>query len=121
VIDDMSDAIDMLASGTITVSRPGVPLLVDGRLQSTVGTTLGPFSVSVQPLTGRDVERLPEGLRDREARVVFTAADLRPANPAAGTHGDRVTFDGAEFEVQSAEPWVELGNYRRCVLVRVTS
>lgn len=121
MIDDMSDAIDMLASGTITVSRPGTPLLVDGRLQSVASSTLGPFSASVQPLTGRDVERLPEGLRDKEARVVFTTADLRPANPAAGTLGDRVTFDGREFEVQSSEAWAELGNYRRCVLIRVRS
>jgi hypothetical protein len=118
--DDLSDAVAMLASGSYTVTRPVAASLVDGWAVPGL-SAVQTFAIvaSVQPASGRDVERLPEGLRDRETMALFTATELRVAVPASGLPGDRLEVDGFTFEVHAHERWAALGNFHRYVILKV--
>lgn len=60
------------------------------------------FRASVQPLPGRERELLPEGLRARDAVVIYTTTTLRTAEAATGILEDLVTVDGATYAVHAA-------------------
>lgn len=118
MLEDMADAVLLLGSGSYNVTRRAVPLMVDGRVLPSSSTALV-VTGSLQPSSGRDVQRLPEGLRDRETMVIFTSTELQAANPSTGAPGDRLEVSGRSFEVQTHERWVELGNFHRYVIVLV--
>jgi len=74
------------------------------------------ITASVQPLSGRQLDRLPELLRSREVQVLFTKDELRIAS--ATTEGDLVTIDGDVWEVQQVENWRTLATFTRCLVAR---
>ena len=117
-MDDMADVIALLASGTYTVTRPGPTGLASGRRVAGVTTS---FSIvaSVQPASGRQMDRLPEGLREREGMTLWTTTDLRTAQVASGIEADLVSIDGSTFEVVAIDRWASLGNYYRATVTRV--
>jgi len=117
-VGDLSDVIEMLASGCYQVTRKAVTTRVNGRR---VAPAVSTFEIiaSVQPASGREVERLPEGLRSRETMTVYTRSELRPAQPESGTEADRISIDGADFEVLSVRRWNKLANFFNATVVRV--
>lgn len=118
-MEDLSDVIALLGSGTYTVARPtAATSLVEGRRVAPATTT---FTVvaSVQPASGRSIDRLPEGLRARESKDVWTATRLQPAIPDVGLEGDRITIDGAVYEVQIVHDWEKHGSFFRATAVKV--
>lgn len=100
---DVGDLIGSFMTGTYTVTRRGASTVVDGRAVPAVPSTLS-IVASVQPATGRDLERLPEGQRSRETRVVFTPTQLLIATQGAGL-SDIVAIDGSKWEVQQVARW----------------
>ena len=64
------------------------------------------FLMSVQPATGRDLLRLPEGLRTRDVVRIFCGlGELRTADERTGLVADRIVHLGEEYEVVSVEAW----------------
>ena len=61
------------------------------------------FKGSVQPLTGKALDALPEGRRERASYVVYTATPLKSVE--ADTNPDEVYVFGAWHEVFRVEPW----------------
>lgn len=67
-----------------------------------------PIRASVQPITGKELETLPEGERSKEWFKVYTKDDVRTGTQHVGTVGrraDHLVFDGAEHEVRKVQPW----------------
>lgn len=115
MIEDMSDAIALLSSGTYTVTRRAPPTNVNG--YATPGaTSTFTITASVQPAPGKVTELLPEGWRNRDTREAFTSTPLRTAK--AGQIPDVVTIEGSPFQAYSIEPFEELGNFQAVILVR---
>lgn len=80
----------------------------DGR--ATPGaTTITTIYASVQPTSGRDLERLPEGLRSRESRTAYTSSPVATADQVLGIQADRITVDGSTFEVYQVQAWPSSG------------
>lgn len=108
-VEDLSDVIFQLQSGTYTVTRsaPGV-IGSDGRL---VPGSQSTFSIlaSVQPMTGRDLLRLPEGQRTKENLKIWSQTQLFTSG--AGQDPDTVAVDDADFQVQMCRRWGPNGNY----------
>lgn len=114
---DLSSVIASFATGTYTVTRNSASAYgSDGRLDAPSTTTLS-VEGCVQPLTGRELQRLPEGLRTRELRAFYTATELK--TQGAGQDPDSIAIDGDTWQVERVERWAELGNYWKAVLIKV--
>lgn len=88
----------------------------DGRLDAPSTSSLSLVAV-VEPAGGRDLQRLPEGMRTREVKAVWTATALKSAD--ATYEPDLLTIEGASWEVQNVENWSTHGNYYRALVVKV--
>ncbi len=73
------------------------------------------FNGSVQPLTGKAMDALPEGRRERASYTVYTETLLRGVE--SGTNPDEVFVFGAWHEVFRVEPWQNgiLPHYRAII------
>ncbi len=74
---------------------------------------------SVQPPTGADLLRLPEGRRSEDARVLFTATQLYTGGQGATYTADRLVIDGNLFEVSHVEPWPADSTFWRAIVTAV--
>lgn len=71
----------------------------------------------VQPVSGRDLQRVPEGWRTQELITLFTPTELR--TKTGMNEPDVVTVNGVAYQVQQVERWAELGNYWRVLAMKV--
>ena len=73
---------------------------------------------SLQPLTGKQIEQLPEGMRDRASAMLFSATSLQSSR--TGNTGDRVPFGGDTYEVLGVVNWATpVGGHFAYALERV--
>lgn len=108
---------DFLTAVKYTVTRRVRATLVKGRTIQGTATTFN-ILASVQPASGRDLQRLPEGRRTQETCVLFTTTLLQPGGQMAAKEADRVSIDGVSWEVQQVETWRHPTGptYYRCIL-----
>lgn len=112
---DLSDVVDSMATGTYTVTRRAAEF-AGGDAVPTSSETLT-IKALVVPLSGRELQRLPEGLRSRELKAVYTTTDLRRG--ADDALPDVVTVDGEDYEVQLVDDWQAPGGFLRAVVARI--
>jgi len=95
----------ILGSEPVTLRRTAAGSRgADGRFVpgAATDTTL---QASVQPMSGRDIERLPEGLRSRASLKLFAETELRLAEASGVYPCDRIVYDGEVYEVGAAQKW----------------
>lgn len=102
---DVGDLILAFAS-TYVVSRSTKSTYTKGRAVPGTTTTLT-IAASVQPASGRDLLRLPEGRRSIETRVVWTPTPLLVGQQGENNEADIIAIGGGNWEVQHTEPWVD--------------
>jgi len=108
------------ATGTYDVTRAGGPgTYVDGEFAPASGPTTVQVRASVQPLTGVELMRLPEGLRSRELLSVYTVDELRCRAPNQAP--DIISIDGFTWQVEKVERFDALGNYFHSVVSKEPS
>lgn len=113
---DLSGCLDSFNTGTYTVTRYGVASYgSDGRLDAPSSAPLSVPAVVI-PLSGRELQRLPEGLRTSELLQVFSSVALKTQGP--GQAPDSIAIDGDAYQVQHVEPWSTLGNYYRAIVAK---
>lgn len=118
-IADLIASFSTLAS-TYSVTRRAAATYVAGRAVAGA-TSAVQITASVQPATGRDLLRLPEGRRALETRVLFTTTQLFAGEQGGVNEADQVTIEGIVWEVQHVEEWVDamtLTDGFRCVAQR---
>lgn len=103
IIADFAQAITLKrrAAGTTTLGRytPGAQ-------------TTSTISGAVVPATGKDLERLPEGMRARATiRIILETELIVHPDP------DEIVWLGSTYEVQHAAPWSP-GTFWDCLAVR---
>lgn len=113
---DLSGAIISLGALPYNVTRRTTGGYTAGRLNAPSTATV-PIVAMVQPLSGRDLKRMPEGMQTSELRAIWTTSELKLAG--GGFEPDLVTVDGISWEVQLFEDWAVLGNYRRYIAAKV--
>ena len=81
-------------------------------------TTVTSITASVQPASGRDVETLTEGERQRDPKRIYTETELKPADPNTEKRADTLVIDGSTYEVRSVkrERYLFLHHYKAIAL-----
>jgi len=104
-------------TGGVTIRRGSAGSSIKGRY--TPGSTSDTTGVvaSVQPVTGNELERLPEGIRSRRPAKLYTETEIKQADSVAGTPPDLIIWDGETWEVLSVEKhaW---GTYYKAMIAR---
>lgn len=76
------------------------------------GKELDPFDIpcNIQPFKqGKSTVDLPEGVRAKDIRVVYTEVELFQADEITNQEGDCTFIGGIEFECWNVEPWMGYG------------
>ncbi len=97
-------------SGAVTWNSRGEPVE-----PAPADTTI---QASVQPIGKDDVQRLPEGYRRDEWRLVMTASELHPLDQDDDTAGDQLVIDGKVYTVNLVDDWSDflLSHYEALVV-----
>lgn len=111
---DLSSTVSNFFTGTYNVTRSDGPGTYDQGEFVPSTTSVVPVPAAVMPLVGRDLERFVEGRKTGERRQVFTLVELYVEAPARKP--DIMSIDGATWEVESVEPWQNLGNFYRVIV-----
>ena len=77
--------------------------------------------MSVQPMTDRELQMLPEGMRSRERVKGYACAELKTVDTSDCSVPDRFFWNGAYYQVEKVGAWKELGNFYRYEAVRASS
>lgn len=113
---DLSALITSFSTGTYTVTRRTKGGFTRGVANDPTTSTFT-ITASVQPISGRDLQRLPELRDNRETRVLFTTTQLLTGDSTR--EADLVAINGENFECQHVEQWIQAGSQGtgyRCVV-----
>jgi hypothetical protein len=90
---------------TYTVRRYASGSLVKGRWVPDASYTETEIIASIQPMSGRERELLPEGERTKEIIRIYTKHGLRQAMEKNNVKGDQVSYKGRMYEVKRVDTW----------------
>jgi hypothetical protein len=108
---DMSDVVESLKNATITRRRYDAGSFVNGRQAAAASHTDTSLDACVQPVPGREAERLGLGERSSEARVVWVASGEL-------LESDDVIIGGDTYGIVNARDWNTTASYTRAVVAR---
>ena len=91
---------------TVTLCRRAVVIDEHGRTAVTETTT--PIGAVVRPATEKDLERLPEGDRDRGHIKVLSESEMTAGTEAV--QPDEIIWSGSRWVVKTVDSWM----YGRC-------
>jgi len=94
----------MIPRKTLTAYRTAAGSFLNGIYTPGVETSFS-ISASVQPASGKTLERLPEGRRLFETVVLFSSDLLYSLDDGTVSAPDQVLVNGKRFEVYSSEIW----------------
>ena len=112
-IDNLADVI-LQEDVPLTVTRTATPTMALGRPTS-AGTSTLAITASVQPMPTKELQFMPEGLRNRGVVKVFTTTELLTLPMP-----DRFDYGGATWEIVESQDWWDLGGYYAYTAARVT-
>lgn len=111
-MSDMSDTIERLGDYreyTVTRYAQG-QTFVDGKLETPASAPLSIVAL-IQPASGRDLQRWPEGLRSSQVIVIWTKTELRTVDEDAEQLPDQISYRDTLFQIEKCEPWEETGGF----------
>jgi hypothetical protein len=108
---DLSETVLRFATGTYDVKRFGPTVRgADGKTDTQVPTTIPAVAV-IQPATGEEMRRMPEGKRTDGLIRIHSVIELKTSGPAQ--EPDIITVKGVEYQVQHVDDRDSDGNYWR--------
>lgn len=118
---NLSKAIARLGKDDFIVKRRADGEFIEGRYQRpTDADTEFPETGSVQVLSPRELQILPEATRSKETRKLYAECELKTGSiETNGKEPDHVVFNGTEYEVQSVADWSQQAGYFKYLLMKV--
>jgi len=108
----------MGAPAAVTVKRRAVGSWADG-IFTRGAETLISMEAIVQPSGKKQLDKLPENERTRDAINVWTRAKLLISSVEDQQAADVVTWNGKDYEVLAVEDWTEQAQYCLSICARV--
>jgi hypothetical protein len=114
-IANMAPTVQGFATGTYTVRRQDPPTFVKGR-QVAGGVVELQIRMVIAPLSGDELQRLPEGTRQEDKITIVSTQALR-TDSVSGV-ADKIEYGGYDFEVDQVADWSALGGFWKCQATR---
>ncbi len=114
---DLSAAILDLDPQSLTVTRSAAATYTTGGKLVAPVTSTFTIVASVQPAPGKQLMRLPEGLRNQDVLQVFTATEIRTAQ--SGVTADVVAIGSGSYQVESVKDWSLAGGFYDALVRRI--
>lgn len=120
----LADAIDAFVTGTYTVTRQDQSDYLNFSGILTQFGSAGTFTIdaAIVPVTGSDLQNLPEGYQQNDVKKLFTKTQLvTGGGKVSGTKqiGDTVSIDSENWAVIDVQVWDYSGDvFYRCMLGR---
>ena len=118
IAGDLSGAIEDCSVPLIGI-RFIKPPVMNGRIVAKPIEVRFPFTGSFQPLTDRELRRLPEGMRNQGRAKIYTSTDLKTVDNSAAQIPDRVLYKDVTYHVDRVNDWDDLGGYFKVEVVRM--
>lgn len=115
--DDATDCIDMIAT-EVEVTRFLASTRVKGRSDAPPETTIA-VSMSIQPLSQKEIRDLPEGQRNQGRVKAYGSVELQTVDMSEGKIPDRFEHEGVTYQVESVDSWEEQAGYFKHIAVRM--
>lgn len=115
-MSDFSDVIEDFNTGTYVVTRRTPVVAIKGRAQP---PTTSMFSVRacVQPASGRQLQRLPDGMRKSETISIWCVEEL--ITREVSNLPDLIEVGSHTYEIQNSRDYADLGNYFESLAIKV--
>lgn len=107
---DLGPSVDAFVTGKYTVTRRG-PTAYMGGVATPGAAATHEVEAFVHDVVGSQLMRLPEGMRARRPRAVYTRGDLRLK--------DVIAVDGDDCEVELVEEWRPNAGFLKAVALKV--
>ncbi len=119
LLGDLGEAIAD-CSVTIVVQRFRRTPVVQGRKQ--IGSAFDTFEcqASIQPMSNRELQQLPEGQRNSGRIKGYTTEELKTVQTSDCKQPDRLEYRGVTYEIDKVDDWMDLGGYFKIEAERVT-
>lgn len=116
-LDGLADAI-LDCAVSLDVTRFYAPEVRNGRVQSAPRESVIKIKGSIQPVKGKELQALPEGMRVQGVVKLFTQTELFTVRTSECKLPDQVLYRGVMYLVSDVEDWHDLGNFYRALLLR---
>ena len=119
-LEQISGAIrTVIGDSPIVVTRFQEAEIVDGYVQDTETEKTFEIEGSFQPISQRDLQNLPEGMRNSGTVKLYTECELFTSDASKCGIPDRFCHEDVLYQVESVNSWHDVGNYFKVVAVRV--
>lgn len=118
MLNDLSDAV-LSCSLPIQVTRWKSAPISKGRKQARSACHQFQVLASVQPMSQKALQRLPEGTQAEGTVIVYAKERLFTVRTSEGKQADEFCYNGVTYQIHSVEDWMDLGGYYAMVAVRL--
>ena len=117
MLNDLSDAV-LDCSVPVIVTRHRAVARDKGRK---LASLVEQFQIhaSISPMTGADLQRLPEGQRAEGAVLIITPDKLHTVDTSECNVADTVNYNDIDYQISMVNDWSELGNFYEAVGTRL--
>ncbi len=116
--DPVGEAIEACEPPQVEVTRFRAVPVSRGRVVGKLDESRFVIEASVQPLTQKELQLLPEGARTQGRVKIYTQTELLTAEVSECKMPDRIRYRGVEYLVKEVDDWVDAGGYFKAIGVR---
>lgn len=107
-----------MKNDAVIISRARTSDVVDGMAQEPILRTFE-STMSLQPVTQKDLLQLPEGMRESAVIKGYTIDELFTVKTSEFKIPDKVIFEGISYQVQTVDNWKATAGYYKILAVRL--
>jgi hypothetical protein len=109
--------IERFKNATVSIIKGSAGTYTKGRFTAGPTTTVTQ-TVSIQPVSGKERQLLPEDIKTKNTVKIYSREQLKTTNVIGKIPADKVVYKGVSYEVAVSEDWQEHGGFYKAIAVQ---